>query len=185
MAHPPEPCDPLDGAVDAARVGDSAGFDALYRSLAGPITGFARGRGASDPEGICNETFLRAFRSLPTFEGGGAAFRRWVFSICRNQLIDAHRAAQRRPVEVLAEPPSRTHPAAEDLALARVARVDVDRVLRCLTDEQREVVLLRLVEDLSLADTAEIVGRPVTAVKRLQARALRKLQAEILREEVS
>ncbi|MDW3219773.1 MAG: sigma-70 family RNA polymerase sigma factor [Acidimicrobiales bacterium] len=185
MADPHEPPHPLDRAVVAARSGESTGFDTLYRRLAGPITAFARTRGAADPEGVCNETFLRAFRSIREFEGDGAAFRRWSFSICRNQLIDDHRRRQRRPDEVLAEPPVITQPSAEDAALEQLAGTDVGRILRELTDEQREVIVLRLVADLSLADTAEIVGRPVTAVKRLQARALKRLQSEILRQEVS
>jgi RNA polymerase sigma-70 factor (ECF subfamily) len=130
VTDPHEPSHPLDRAIDAARAGKSSGFDRLYRALAGPITGFARARGAADPEGICNETFLRAFRSIREFQGGGSAFRRWVFSICRNQLIDAHRATQRRPNEVLAEPPVRTQPAAEDVALSGLGRSAAARIDR-------------------------------------------------------
>lgn len=172
-------------AVASARAGHGDGFDRLYRNHAGAITAFARSRGATDPEGICNETFLRAFRSIGDFEGGEAEFRRWIFSICRNQLIDAHRRRERRPVEVLADPPDVGVAGAEEVALLRLGGEEVRRILAPLTDEQREVVLLRLIAELSLAETAEIVGRPVTAVKRLQARALARLQTKILGEEVS
>ena len=88
---------------------------------------------------------------------------------------------------MFAPPPERATPAAEDLALAGLGD-NVARILRPLTDDQREVILLRLVADLSLADTAEITGKPVTAVKRLQARALRRLQSDLVEdvdEEVS
>jgi RNA polymerase sigma factor (sigma-70 family) len=171
--------------VDAARTGDPRGFDELYRALGSPITSFARARGAVDPEGICNEAFLRAFRSLSTFDGDGAAFRRWLFSITRNLLIDAHRRQQRRPEETFAPPPERSTPAAEDEALANLADADLSLLLSGITDEQREVIILRLVADLSLSDTAAILGRSVGSVKRLQARGLRQLQNEILGREVS
>lgn len=185
VANPDEP--PARGvdALASARAGRGEGFDQLFRTYAGAITAFARSRGATDPEGICNETFLRAFRSIGDFEGGEAEFRSWIFSICRNQLIDAHRKRERRPIEVLAEPPEVSAAGAEEIALMRLGGEEVRRILAPLTDEQREVILLRLVADLSLAETAEIVGRPVTAVKRLQARALKRLQTNILRGEVS
>ena len=76
-------------------------------------------------------------------------------------------------------------PPAEDLALEHLAHTDLGVLLAGLTDEQREVIVLRLVADLSLADTAEIVRRPVSSVKRLQARGLRRLQTEVLGKDVS
>lgn len=185
VANPDDSGAPGYSAVEMARAGEAAGFDQLFREHAGSITAFARSRGATDPEGICNETFLRAFRSLDTFDGDDAAFRRWVFSICRNLIIDAHRARERRPVEVLAEPPEVSAAGADEIALMRLGDENVRRLLAPLTDDQREVILLRLVADLTLAETAEIVGRPVSAVKRLQARGLKRLQSKILGEEVS
>lgn len=175
----------MDQWVDAARRGDARGFDELYLWLGPQIAGFARARGAADPEGICNEAFLRVFRSLGSFSGDGAAFRRWVFSITRNLLIDAHRRRQRRPDEILAPPPEQFMPGADEAAMASLAHHDVVALLAPLTEEQREVIVLRLVADLSLADTAEIVGRPVAAVKRLQARALKRLQTTLLDQGVS
>ena len=176
--------DDADRWVASARRGDG-GFDELYRWLAGPVASFARARGAPDPEGLANETFLRVFRAVDRFEGDGAAMRTWVFSIARNLVIDAHRARARRPEIVDASVPERSAEAADTAALRNLADGEVAALLSTLTDEQREVVVLRLVADLSLAETAEIVGRPVTAVKRLQARALRSLQREILGEGVS
>ncbi|NIS33948.1 MAG: RNA polymerase sigma factor [Actinobacteria bacterium] len=173
------------GWLAAAQRGDSAGFDAIYRWLAGPVTAFARARGADDPEGITNETFLRAFRSIDSFTGDGGRLRAWIFSIARNQLIDAHRRSQRRPDELFAPPPEGAADGADVVALERVGLEELHDVLSVLTDEQREVVLMRLVADLSLAETAEAVGRPVSAVKRLQARGLKRLQREILAREVS
>jgi RNA polymerase sigma-70 factor (ECF subfamily) len=163
-----------------ARTGDGAGFDGLYRWLARPIARFASARGADDPEGIANETFLRVFRSLPSFDGDAPAFRAWVHLIARNLMVDAHRAQTRRPVRLDAEVPDQPTVAADEQALDNLASEDVRATLEALTADQRDVILLRMVADLSLTETAAALDKPVSAVKRLQARALRRLQHQIL-----
>ncbi|MGI9608369.1 MAG: RNA polymerase sigma factor [Acidimicrobiales bacterium] len=179
-------CDAPDSAIDRARAGASSGFDDLHHEFVRPILAFVRSRNVEDPDALTNEVFLRAFRQLHTFEGGADDFGRWVFTIARNIVIDAHRAAARRPARSDApiDPDLVSVPSAEAVGIERLDP-RMNRLLSHLTDAQREVVVLRIVADLSLADVATIVGRPVTAVKRLQSRALRKLQKEILDEEVS
>lgn len=172
-------------ARERAVSGDSAGFDDLYRAYAGRIRGFAIARGNDDPDAITNDVMLRAFRNLATFEGDQSAFVRWIFTIARNCLIDAHRAARRRPQIVDEDVPETAYPSAESLAFDDMSMEDVQAWLALLTVEQREVIALRLVDDMSLADVAEIVGRPVTAVKALQRRGLRRLQMILLDRGVS
>jgi len=93
---------------------------------------------------------------------------------------------QRRPPVVGDELPVEDRsPSAEDLAMAGLADGRTTALLAELTDAQQEVLLLRVVSELSLEETAEVVGRPVTAVKRLQARALERLRRKLSEEEVS
>ena len=169
----------------AARAGAGWAFDHLYKSLAQPITAFAAVRGAEDPEGITNEVFLKAFRALTSFEGSEAGFRSWVFSIARNPLIDAHRLSTRRPQISSNTVPEESAESAESEALDSLSIEGVSDILSCLSDDQREVISLRLVADLSLKQVAEIVDKPITAVKALQRRGMRRLQKEIGREVVS
>lgn len=172
-------------SLDAARAGEASGFDALYNELAGPVAAFAMSRGAADAEGVTNEVFIDVFRRLDSFSGDFAGFRSWVFTIARHRLIDAHRREQRQPPsssEIVVDVSS---PSAEHLAIAQLGDARVSELLSLLTQDQREVIVLRIVADLPLAEVASIVGKPVTAVKRLQARALRRLQQEILDREVS
>jgi RNA polymerase sigma-70 factor (ECF subfamily) len=76
-------------------------------------------------------------------------------------------------------------PSAEDHALARLGDQDALRLLDTLTRDQRSVLLLRVVGELSLAETAAVVGRPVGAVKALQHRALERLRREVSAQAVS
>lgn len=97
--------------------------------------------------------------------------RRWVLTIARHRLIDAKRRAARRPAlsdEPVPEIPSPVEASAEmDPQLVRA--------LDELTPDQREVVVLRFVADLSLEDVAKLTKRKPGAVKAMQHRALARL----------
>ena len=104
-----------------------------------------------------------------------------------NGLIDAHRAEQRRP-PMAGEDGDDDRiwaPSAEETALDGVADARATELLAGLTDAQQEVIILRVVNGLTLQETADAVKRPVSAVKRLQARALGQMRRRIRDEEVS
>ena len=153
---------------------------AAYRELAPAVLGYLRSQRVPDPEDVLGEVFLHVARDIGRFSGDDAALRRWVFSIAHNRSMDAHRKAKRDRSTSEAE-------FAED----RVASADgpdepVDHeliaALATLTEEQREVVVLRFVADLPLEAVAKITGRKVGAVKALQHRALENLRRAVSRE---
>lgn len=186
VSHSTDPALAFPTWLDAARRGDADGFAALYDWLSPEVKRFAIGRGARDADAITNDAFVAAFRRLGDFDGDGSSFRSWIYAIARNGLIDAHRAEQRRPP--MAGDHTGTVPdraaSAEDLALAGLDR-RIAELLGTLTEPQQEVILLRVVNGLSLDETADAVRRPVTAVKRLQARAFAQLRKRISDEGVS
>jgi RNA polymerase sigma-70 factor (ECF subfamily) len=171
----------------AASAGAPAACDHLFGWLADPVAGYLRARGADDPEDLANEVFLRVFRTLPTFRGGRDRFRAWVFTIARNCLIDERRRAARRPAVVLFEPgPDLIEgPDAESLALARLAEERVAALLAQLSPDQHDVLMLRIVADLSVEQTASVLGKTTEAVKALTRRGLAALEREIHRSGVS
>ena len=145
-----------------------------YRSLAPAVLGYLRAQRAPEPEDILGEVFLQVARDLPKFRGDDDAMRRWVFSIAHNRLLDARRREGRRPRVVDRDvPEQRAQPAPELLDPELVT------ALAQLTPDQREVVVLRFVADLSLADVARITRRRVGAVKAMQHRALETLQQRL------
>ncbi len=172
--------DRFDDVLHAARRGDDAAWAEVYRDLAGPILGYLRAQRAPDPEDVLGETMLQVVRDISRFEGDEDGFRSWVFTIAHRRLLDARRRRQRKPAdasegEVLeaALPPVE---GAEPAALAELGLEEVLRQLDRVTDEQREVLLLRLVADLDVAQTAEVTGRTTDAVKALTKRGLDRLR---------
>ena len=135
------------------------------------MLGYLRSQGAADPEDLLGEVFLQVARDINRFRGDGAALRRWIFSIAHNRLLDDRRRRARRPQEVDSPPadqPAAAHPEPVDPELLEA--------LAALTPEQREVVTLRFLGDLSLEDVAKITRRRVGAVKALQHRGLEQLE---------
>jgi RNA polymerase sigma factor (sigma-70 family) len=172
--------DDLDLWVDTARVGGAEAFALLWQALSPGVLGYVRGRGVPDADDVTSEVFLAAFQRIPTFEGDGSAFRSWLFTIAHHKAVDAVR---RGPVlrehlmeDVLDE---RTTASAEHDALSRLGDEAVRDLLDLLTDDQRDVVLLRVVGELSLEETAVVVGKPVGSVKQLQRRGLARLRRSI------
>lgn len=146
-----------------------------YRGLAPSVLGYLRGQGVPEPEDVLSEVFLQVARSLPRFRGDDDELRRWVFTIARNRAIDDRRRRRRRPVVADAEVPDAAAPA------PTAVDVELRAALARLTAEQREVVALRFVADLSIEEVAGITNRTVGAVKAMQHRALAQL-ARILED---
>jgi RNA polymerase sigma-70 factor, ECF subfamily len=173
--------------LESARQGSEAAWQELYNGLAPVVLGYLRANGAPDPEDVLSEIFLQVARDIATFGGDEKGFRSWVFTIAHHRLIDARRHAARRPVELAAEPPEpgdRADDAAEE-ALARIGLEEVHRVLSAISDDQRAVLLLRVVGDLSIEDVAKAVGKRPGAVKALQRRGLAAVKRELGRKGVT
>jgi RNA polymerase sigma factor (sigma-70 family) len=164
-------------ALRAARLGEQWAFRELWARWAREIEGFLRARGHRDPGDAANEVFLRAFRALERFEGDEAAFRAWLFTITRNLIIDAHRHEANRPQLCLVAHPAdgRTAPSAEQDALDGLDD-RVTEILSVLTDEQREVLLLRVLGGFDSNEVAALTARRPGAVRALQRRALQRLR---------
>ena len=171
----------FDSLLRSAREGNQAAWQELYDGLAPAILGYLRANGSPDPEDVLSEVFLQVARDLARFDGEEKGFRSWVFTIAHHRLIDARRHSARRPIELSPEPPEPSDRAddAADEALARIGLEEVQRVLETISDDQRTVLLLRVVGDLSVEDVAKAVGKRPGAVKALQRRGLAAVKREL------
>jgi RNA polymerase sigma-70 factor (ECF subfamily) len=156
----------------------------LYRDLAPSVLGYLRARGAGEPEDVTGEVFVQVVRDLTRFEGEERDFRAWVFVIAHHRLLDERRRSGRRPADPAAEVPEPRGAStdAEEEALRSIASVRVREIIGRLLPEQRDVLLLRVMGDLTVAEVAKAMGKSQGAVKALQRRGLEAVSRELARE---
>jgi RNA polymerase sigma-70 factor, ECF subfamily len=165
----------------AARGGADGAWAELYRDLGPGVLRFLKAQGAADPEDCLGDCFFEVVRNLHRFDGGEDAFRAWVFAISRARLVDSWRRSERRPKNASGglEEAERHHrqPPADG---AMMQRESVTRLLEGLTPDQRSVLLLRVLHQFSIQETASIIGKGEGAVKLLHHRAIRRLRRALL-----
>ena len=171
--------------LDAARVDAGWAYERLYRELSPSVCGYFRVQGARDPEDLTSEVFMGAFRGLHAFSGNEDQFRSWVFTIAHRRLTDERRRVAIRPR--VADDPSPIDGWGGDVEEDALRRMSADRVrtlCQSLSPDQRDVILLRLVSDLTVDAIAEALDKTPGAVKALQRRALASLRQVLQREGV-
>ena len=158
---------------------DRAAFATLYRRYLDRVYGycFYLLGDHHDAEDATERTFLSALAAIDRYRDEGASFRSWLFRIAHNQLANVLRARARQraaPLDEVAEPgiaasdPARLVDLADEVHRLRAA-------VGSLSDDRRQVVVLRFVDGLSAREIGEVLGRSEGAVRVLQHRALREL----------
>ncbi len=171
--------DPLaDEYVQADQEDPALLFTAAYNSFAGPVFGYLRARGVDDPEAVTQDVFLALYPKLDSLHGGLQGAKTLLFSIAHARMVDHYRKRERTPdsTPYESELDARRTPSAEDQAFGRSSGLGVTELLEGLVDDYREVLALRVVADLSVEETADIMGKSQGAVKQLQRRALNALK---------
>lgn len=168
----------------AAQAGDEAAFVELFRSVQPSLLRYLTTLGGGLAEDVASDTWVTVVRGLGAFRGDEKGWRSWVFTIAHSRLRDAQRKAARTPMPV----------DTDDLLRDRAGIVDVGaeieemfsteaalELIGCLPKEQAEVVLLRHVAGMEVAEVAAVVGKRPGTVRVTAHRALKKL-ADLLAE---
>jgi RNA polymerase sigma-70 factor (ECF subfamily) len=162
--------------IAAINGGDAAAFEVLYFRYRDWVAALAfRFTGNNDAAlDVLQETFLYVLRKFPGFRLT-ANFKTFLYPAVRNLSIAARRKAERYQAshEDLKRLENTPEPTAPEPAAG-----DLDTVLGELPEEQREVVLLRFVEGLSLGEIAEAMGIPLGTVKSRLHNALQTLRSD-------
>lgn len=173
---------PVEGSFEAtlvaARSGDGRAFGVMYESLSRRVRSFVALRGAADPDGTVNEVFVKVFTNLDGFVGNEIQFQAWIFTIARNSVIDEARRRSRRIKETPFDDGLESWVVGGDAEIEAIEQLGGDWVLAqldVLTPEQRDVVVLRVVSDLTIEAIADVLGKQVGAVKAMQRRAFQTL----------
>ncbi|WP_244246773.1 sigma-70 family RNA polymerase sigma factor [Nocardioides euryhalodurans] len=165
--------------VDLARSGDKEAFGLLYDHYHPSVHRFLyyRTRSQQLAEDLTSETFFRALRSMNGFRWQGKDFGAWLMTIARNLCTDHFKAGRTR-LEMTTEDMG-THDAPtegpENAVLASLTNEMLMEALTQLPDEQRDCLVMRFLQGLSIAETAQVLDRSDGAVKQLQLRGVRNL----------
>lgn len=165
--------------VELARNGDKEAFGQLYDHYQPSVYRFLYYRVGSMTlaEDLTAETFFRALRSMHSFRWQGKDFGAWLMTIARNLTADHFKAGRTR-LEQTTEDMQTLDSTAEGPELEVLSSLTNESLLRALGElptEQRECLIMRFLQGLSIAETAEILGRSSGAVKQLQLRGVRNL----------
>lgn len=159
---------------------DSAAFDGLYHLYADRVYRYlmARVRDQSLAQELTAQCFLCLLERIGQYrlaeQNNAALFSSWLYRIAHNLMLDywrRHARIESLPVEQVAALPA--------APINLLERIDMQQIIHCLSylkESQRQVLVLRFLEEFSIAETAMIMGRSEGAVKALQHRALANLR---------
>lgn len=133
-----------------------------------------------DAEDITSEVFLKAWNYLITGNQKKIdSLSGLLYSIARNAVIDAYRERARHPLfsieYLLAEKESHTSPVIDDLQAKGEVEI-LYKAIQKMKQEYREIILLRYIEQLSLKEISDMLGKSMVGVRVLLHRAVKKLK---------
>lgn len=169
----------LRALVDLAKEGDAEAFGQLYDHYVQGVFRFVYYRVGSRQlaEDLTSETFTRGLRSIQRFNWQGKDFGAWLTTIARNLIAD-HFKSSRSRLEIVTEtiPENRAVVSSpEQDVLSLISNELLYEAVNQLPKEQRDCVLMRFIQGLSIAQTAAALERSEGAIKQLQLRAIRGL----------
>ena len=177
----------------AVRGGDQATFGELVERYQHRLVGVMNHLVGhpQEAEDLAQEVFLRVYRTRHKYSPK-AKFSTWLFTIANNLALNSLRARQRKPVvslnafesgplgerpeeQLVRDPGAGPMQCVQKAELAERIRAALDT----LNERQRMAVLLTKFEDMSYAETAEVMGMTVKAVKSLLSRARDNLRVTL------
>jgi len=162
--------------VRRAKSRDPEAFGALYDEFVDQIFRYVYYKVGSfeEAQDLTGHTFLKAFENIGSYEFRDVSFSSWLFRIAHNLIVDYfRRESKRESVPIEEQPPApanRGNPV--ETVLADLDSERLYRALQKLTHNQREVIVLKFIDNLTNAQVAEIMGISVGAVKSTQKRGL-------------
>ncbi len=165
--------------VELARKGDADAFGMLYDHYQSSVYRFLfyRTRSSTLAEDLTSETFFRALRSMTNFRWQGKDFGAWLMTIARNLATDHFKAGRTR-LEMTTEDMGAHDDSTEGPESQVLASLTNEVLLTALTqlpDEQRDCLVMRFLQGMSISETASVLARSDGAVKQLQLRGVRNL----------
>ena len=172
--------------VRRAQEYDESALEALYQTYYPKIYNYAflQMGDVQAAEDLAADVMLKMIESIKSYNFRGLPFGAWVFRIAKNRLIDLHRRRRRRGEVDLSVTLASTLESPQVLAERAIERGQLQIALKHLTDEQRQVIVLKFIQGFDNRSTGRILGRSEGAIKSLQHRALGSLRRLLYQEAV-
>jgi len=167
--------------VEAAQR-DPAEFEALYELYFERVYAFvaSRVRDRASAEDVTSEVFHKALSNLASYEWRGVPFAAWLLRIAANAVVDhVKRAAREFPAPDDPPEPANDPDVQASEMRAMEHRAQLFRLVEQLPAVQKQVVYDRFVEQRSIKEIAQRLGKTEGAVKQLQLRAVQNLRAQM------
>jgi RNA polymerase sigma-70 factor (ECF subfamily) len=162
--------------------GDETAFARLWRDNHPPLLRYLRVVASDGPDDVASEVWLEVARGLDRFRGGEGEFRAWLFTLARRRVIDLRRYQARRPVVLTGDPGDLDRRAGDDTAATALENMSTETAIELISTlprEQAEIIVLRIIACLDVAQVAELVGKKPGAVRVAAHRGLRTLAARL------
>jgi RNA polymerase sigma-70 factor (ECF subfamily) len=179
--------------VTLAQLGDGEAFGQIYDAYVDSVYRYLYYRVGSPQlaEDLTSETFVRALRRIDSFHWQGKDIGAWFVTIARNLVADHFKSSRFKLEMSTGDILDADHtgsvnqgsvaPGTEEIVLDRLRDAELLGAVKQLKADQQECVVLRFLQGLSVAETADVMGRSQGAIKQLQLRAVRSL-AKVLAE---
>lgn len=136
-------------------------------------------------EDLTSEVFIRMIKGLPEYTHDKFSFKAWLFRIARNLSIDHYRSSNRRKEIELDEDQIPNHDNPLDHVEQGLTNEKLSQALNKLPTNQRDVIVMRFVNGMSIREVAQVMNRSQDSIKGLQRRALIALRDILTEWEVS
>lgn len=173
--------------VARAKAGEDSALTAIYETYQPKIQRFLYYRVGNlhAAEDLTTEVFLRVLENLPNYRMGDIPFQAWIYQIARNLAIDYFRRQNVRKHDDIDERIPCNGDGPEIIVGHSLLADRLREALGRLTDGQSDVLVMRFISGLSIAETAQSLEKSEGAVKALQARGLEAMQRVLTQKMVS
>jgi RNA polymerase sigma-70 factor (ECF subfamily) len=165
------------GDAEAFSLLCEAHFDKIYRYISLKV------RNRADAEDLTQQAFLKATEAIGSYRWKGLPFASWLFRIAHNQVVDQYRKMSKEAEVPLDEAITVAPDDPVSLTEQRMTLAQLAAACDRLSEMQREIIYLRFGSELSIAETARVMGKREGAIKALQHDAVVKLRRIVFEDE--
>ncbi|MFA6605083.1 MAG: RNA polymerase sigma factor [Patescibacteria group bacterium] len=166
--------------ISACQAGDGQAFGQLYDRYFKKIYSFVYYKIShkENTEDLVAETFYKALNNLVKFDSRKGSFSSWLYRIARNTVIDHYRTNKNfQDIEEISDV---SFSITADDDLDRAAQIsEIKDKLNRLSDTQREIIVLRVWQQLSYKEISEIVGKSEANCKMIFSRSIKELRLSL------